>query len=233
VVSPQVPTRRAVGQAVFDHDPHRQIDDPVGIMTARWRQIREVGAKVLATLRTVMLGIRDDQITWTPQVEIAQVVQRPMRLLVLIGRVSTARTRMPVVVATVWDNLGRRQIGGRRDPFARVGSVLTWTEHRVALLAQWLGPELYDKRLLRATRSSRYSLHFCTEKGLIDCMCRILVQQVITARCVPLPAAATSTITASRHPLTPDLTAGMDTHEVSRGLTVRPFFFGVSKISIY
>jgi hypothetical protein len=30
----------------------------------------------------------------------------------------------------------------------------------MALLAQWLRPELYDKRLLRATRSPRYSLSF-------------------------------------------------------------------------
>jgi hypothetical protein len=30
----------------------------------------------------------------------------------------------------------------------------------VALLAQWLGPELYDQRLLEATRSPRYSLLF-------------------------------------------------------------------------
>ena len=59
VVSPQVPTRRAVGHAIFDHDPHRQIDHAVGVVTARWRQIREVGAEVLATLRTVMLRIRD------------------------------------------------------------------------------------------------------------------------------------------------------------------------------
>src|SRR6266446_9333910 len=57
VVAPEVPTRRAVGQTVFDHDADRQIDHPVGILTARWGQIREVGAKVLATLRTVMLGI--------------------------------------------------------------------------------------------------------------------------------------------------------------------------------
>ena len=55
VVSPQVPTRWAVGQTVFDHDADRQIDHPVGILTAWWGQIREVGAKVLATLRTVML----------------------------------------------------------------------------------------------------------------------------------------------------------------------------------
>src|ERR687894_2639399 len=160
VVAPQVPTRWTRGQAIFDHDPHRQIDHPVGIMTARWRQIREVGVKVLATLRTVMLRIRDDQITRTPQVEIAQVVQRSMRLLVPVGRVTTARTRLPDVVAPVGDDLGRRQVGGRSDPFARVGSVRTWTEHRVALLAQMVRPERYDKRLVGATRYPRYSLYY-------------------------------------------------------------------------
>src|SRR4029434_7586834 len=66
MVAPQVPTRRAVGQAVLDHEPHRQIDYPVGILTARRGQIREVGAKGLATLRTVMLGIGHTQITRTP-----------------------------------------------------------------------------------------------------------------------------------------------------------------------
>src|SRR5438093_6255156 len=92
VVSPQMPTRRAVGQAVFNHDAHRQIDHAVGIMTAWWCQIREVGVKVLATFRTVMLRIRDDKIPRTPPVEMAQVVQRAMRLLVPIGRVTTTRT---------------------------------------------------------------------------------------------------------------------------------------------
>src|SRR6516165_7759612 len=88
----------------------------------------------------------------------AQIVQRPMRLLVPIGRVPTARTRVPYVVATVGDDLRLGHVSGHRDPCARVGSVLTWTEHRVALLAQWFGPELYDQRLLEATRSPRYSL---------------------------------------------------------------------------
>jgi len=55
VVTPQMPTRWAVGQAVLDYNPHRQVDHAVRVVTARWRQIREVGAKVLATLRTVML----------------------------------------------------------------------------------------------------------------------------------------------------------------------------------
>jgi len=82
VVSPQMPTRRAVGQAVFNHDAHRQIDHAVGIMTAWWCQIREVGVKVLATFRTVMLRIRDDKIPRTPHVEIPEVVQPPLELFI-------------------------------------------------------------------------------------------------------------------------------------------------------
>src|SRR5712691_3955520 len=81
-----------------------------------------------------------------------------MRLLVPVSRVTTAWTRLPDVVSTVWDDLGLRQVCGRRDPFAWVGAVLSWTEHRVALLAQMLGPEIYDKCLLGATRLPRYSL---------------------------------------------------------------------------
>src|SRR5215510_16059889 len=114
--------------------------------------------EVLAAFRTVVLRIRDREIPRTPQVEIAQVVQRPLVLLVPIGRVTTTRTRLAHVGATGRDDLGRRQVCGGGDPGAWVGAVLTWTEHRVALLAQRFGPELYDKRLLGATRCSRYSL---------------------------------------------------------------------------
>ncbi len=99
VVSPQVPTRRAVGHAVLDHEPHRQIDHAVGRATARWRQIREVGVAVRATFRTGVLRIGDQEITRTPYVEIPQVVQCPLGLLVTIGRVVTTRTRLSLVGA--------------------------------------------------------------------------------------------------------------------------------------
>jgi len=55
VVTPQVPASGPVGQAIFAHQPYRQINHAVGVLTAGWRQGREVGAQVLATLRTVML----------------------------------------------------------------------------------------------------------------------------------------------------------------------------------
>src|SRR5215831_1767609 len=161
VVAPQGPARRAVGHAVLDHHPHRQIAHARRVVTARWRQIRAGGAKVLATLHTVMLGIGHQPIPRTPHSEIPHIMERPLRLLVAIGRVTTTRARLPEVVATVGDDLGLWQVSGRRDPFARVASVRTWTEHCVALLAQWFGPELYDQRRLRATRSPRYSLEKC------------------------------------------------------------------------
>src|SRR5262249_13549318 len=110
------------------------------------------------TRRTVMLGRGHQQSPRTPYVEIPHIMQRQMRRLVPIGRVTTTRTRVPYVVATVGDDLGLGQVCGGGDPGAGVGSVRTWTEHRVALLAQRCGPALYAKRLLGATRCSRYSL---------------------------------------------------------------------------
>jgi hypothetical protein len=70
VVAPQVPTRWAVGQAVLDHNPHRQIDHAVRVVTARWRQISEIGVEVLAAFRTVMLRIGDHESPRTPHGEI-------------------------------------------------------------------------------------------------------------------------------------------------------------------
>src|SRR5205814_6330898 len=79
VVTPQVPAGGPVGQAIFDHQPYRQINHTVGVLTAGWRQGREVGTKVLATLRTGVLGIGHQQITRTPHVEIPHIMERPMR----------------------------------------------------------------------------------------------------------------------------------------------------------
>src|SRR4029453_5375094 len=150
VVAPEVPTRRTVGQTVLDHQPHCQIDHTVGVVTARWCQIGHVGIEVPATLGAVMLRIGDHEITRTPQIEIPQVVQRPMGLLVSIGHVTTSRTRVPYVVATIGNNLWLGQVGNRGNPFAGIGSIRPRTEHSCVLRARMLGPQLYDRDLSRA-----------------------------------------------------------------------------------
>src|SRR5499426_4694977 len=145
VVAPEVPTRGPVGQAVFDHEPHGEVYHAVGVLTAGWRQIREVGVKVLAALRTVVLRIGDDEIPRTPQVEIPQVVQCPLVLLVSIGLVPTTRTRLVRVGATGRDNLWRWQVGNRGNPFGGIGSIHPRTDHGCVLRARMLKPALYDK----------------------------------------------------------------------------------------
>src|SRR5262249_17518916 len=109
------------------------------VLTAGWCQIGEVHVKVLATLRTVVLRIRDDKIPRTPQVEIPQVVQRPLKLLVPIGGVTAAWTGLPRVIATIGDDLWRWQVCNRGNPFRRIGSIRTRTEHGCGLLARIVG----------------------------------------------------------------------------------------------
>src|SRR6266849_8008208 len=145
VVAPEVPTRRPVGQAVLDHQSYRQVNHAVRVLTAGWRQIRQVSMAVLLTCRTIMLRLRDHEITRTPQGEIPQGVQRPLALLVPIGLVTTTRTRLSRVGATGRDDLWRWHVGTRGHPFGGIGSIRTRTEHGLVLRARMLGRELYDK----------------------------------------------------------------------------------------
>src|SRR6266568_207666 len=145
VGSPEMPTRWPVGQAVLDHEPHGQVHHAMGVLTAGWCQIGEVRVKVLATLRTVVLRIGDHQITRTPHIEIPEVVQRPLGLLIPVGLVRATRTGLPLVGATVRDDLWRWQVGNRSNSFGRIGPIRTRTEHGFVLPVRMLGPKLYDK----------------------------------------------------------------------------------------
>jgi hypothetical protein len=63
VVTPQVPGSQAVGQAVFDHEAHRQGADAVGVMAAAGREVGEVGAKVQAAGLAAVLGVDDVEVS--------------------------------------------------------------------------------------------------------------------------------------------------------------------------
>src|SRR5262249_44219856 len=133
-----------VGHPGLDHEPYRQINHTVRILTARRRQIGEVRVKVLAALRTVVLRIRDHEIPRTPQVEIPQVVERPLVLLVPIGLVTTTRTRLAPVGAAGRDELWRGQVGNGSNPLAGIGSIRPRTKHSCVLRARMLGQKLYN-----------------------------------------------------------------------------------------
>ena len=92
-----------------------------------------------------MLRIGDHKMTRTRQVEVAQVVQCPLRLLVPIRHMTTTRTHAPYVVATIRNPLWLGQVGNRGDPFSGIGSIRTRTKHSFALLVPMLEPQGYDK----------------------------------------------------------------------------------------
>src|SRR5262249_42654858 len=97
--------------------------------------------------RTVVLRIGDYELARTPQVEIPQVMQRPLVLLVPIGLVTTTRTRLARVGAMRRDDLWRWQVGNRGYPFGGIGSIHPRTKHGCVLRARMLKSALYDKCL--------------------------------------------------------------------------------------
>src|SRR5262245_59611294 len=93
-----------------------------------------------------------------------------MGLLVSIGHVTTSRTRVPYVVATIGNNLGLGQVGNRGHPFAGIGSIRPRTEHGCVLLDRLLGPALYETPLgnYTKTRQRCYSLLKCPHYTVVQ-----------------------------------------------------------------
>src|SRR4029453_2323539 len=145
VVSPEVPTRWSVGQAILNHEPHSQVYHAVGVLTAGWCQTGEVRIKFLAPLCQIVLRIGDHPVPRTPHVEIPEVVQPPLELFISVSLVRATRTGLPLVGATGRDDLWRWQVGNRSNSFGGIGSIRPRTEHGFVLPVRMLGPKLYDK----------------------------------------------------------------------------------------
>jgi hypothetical protein len=74
VITPQVPAGGAIGQAIFDHQAHRQLDHPMGVVTPGWRHIAEIDVEVLAALRAGVRRVGHQQINRTSSGQIAKIV---------------------------------------------------------------------------------------------------------------------------------------------------------------
>jgi hypothetical protein len=71
--------------------------------------------------------------------------QCPLELLVPIGLVTTMRTCVPLVIATVRDNFWLWEVFRDCNTFREIRSIHPRTAHRFTLLARMLGPALYDQ----------------------------------------------------------------------------------------
>src|SRR5512143_3993334 len=110
MIAPEVPARGAGWQAVLDAQPDGQVDDPMGVVTSRRRQIGGVSVKVRATPGIVVLGVSQDEIVWPPGQEIAEVVQGALDLAIAVRAVSAPWAGTPFVVPTASQDLGLGQV---------------------------------------------------------------------------------------------------------------------------
>ena len=98
-------------------------------MAAGGCQGSEGQAEVRATWRTGVLRIGDHQVTRTPSVETAQIVQRALRALLALGLVPTTRTGVLFGVATAGNNRWRWSLLRACDAFRGIGPVYAGSSH--------------------------------------------------------------------------------------------------------
>ena len=94
----ELPAWPALRCSVLDDQADGQVDDALGVVASRRRQIGGVRVEVLATPGAVVLGVGQDDVVWSSGTEIAEVVQDPLELAIAVSAVSAPRTRPSFVV---------------------------------------------------------------------------------------------------------------------------------------
>jgi hypothetical protein len=99
VVTPEVPRRDAIWQAVFDHHTHGQGDDPLGIVASGGCEVRQTSAEVQATSRAAVLRVTDVKVAGPVLIWAAEVVEDSIPQGVTIAAPTTVRTTAATVAA--------------------------------------------------------------------------------------------------------------------------------------
>src|SRR6266478_106536 len=129
MITPEMPTRWSVGQAIFRHHPHSQIDHPVGVVSARWSQIRQINVEVLFASVTVMRRVGHQEINWVTSAHITQVMQRALSRFVPRGEMRAPGTRSLLLVAMIRHELGGGEVLDVGHPLGGVWYVSSRSVH--------------------------------------------------------------------------------------------------------
>jgi hypothetical protein len=134
MVSPEMPTGGAVGEAVLHDQAHRQADNAMGVVGLRNCQVGHIGVEKLATLAAVVLRVGEVNIAGASGKEISQLMERALvRAASASATLAATRTGSALVDATASHDLGLGQIFHPRDAFRSIRYVLTWSRHEYVL----------------------------------------------------------------------------------------------------
>ena len=140
MVSPQVPTGRPVGHAVFDYQTHRPLHHTMGVMTAGWGHIGPSDVAMLLAWCTVVRGVCHQEVNRATGIDIAQVVQRTLPSGVARGEMGASWAGGVRMGTALRHQLRCWEVLDVDNALRRVWHVFTRSEHGVLPWEKRLGP---------------------------------------------------------------------------------------------
>ena len=130
VIAPQMPTGGSGRQPIFDHQTHRHVDHPMGVMTAGWGDIGQIDGAMLTAWCTGVRRGGHQEVNRATGVDIAKVVQGALAGGVARGALGASWTGGGLVVTVVRHTFGPRQVLDIDNALRGVWPVFTWSKHR-------------------------------------------------------------------------------------------------------
>src|SRR5437868_8266191 len=130
VVTPEVPTGVAVGQAIFDDKTDGPLLDAARVQAVGQSQVGDIAGEAAATAEAAMARESDNQINGSVGPSIPEVMEGTRAHGKAAGAVTTARagSRRPVATAPLDARPG--QVFDTGDPLGNIGDILSRTSHR-------------------------------------------------------------------------------------------------------
>ena len=131
MVTPEVPTGVAVGQAIFGDKTDGPLLDAAGVLAVGQSQVGNVDGEATATAEAAMAGESDNEVDGTVSPGVAEVMQGAGAHGIATGTMGTARAGAcrPVAAAALETRPG--QVFDTSDALRDLRNILTWTSHRL------------------------------------------------------------------------------------------------------
>jgi hypothetical protein len=129
MITPEVPTGRSVGQAIFGNQTDGPLLDAAGVQAVGQSQVGNIDGKATATAEAAMAGERDNQIDGPLGPGIAEVMQGAEAHGITTGTVGTARTGSCRPAAAMPLDAWPGQVFDTSDALGDIRNILPWTSH--------------------------------------------------------------------------------------------------------
>src|SRR5271154_6059284 len=136
VVTPQMPTGHAIGEAVLDYQSHGGLLHPVGVMTLGRGQVGQISSKGTPTGPTAMRRVADMDVNRSSAEGVTEIMNGPGGHPPATSTPTTGGAAPAEVVATARLDAWLRKILDLGNPFCDIGQINAWSTHGSHLLTQ-------------------------------------------------------------------------------------------------